>query len=66
MHFVCVFIAPNTRKHSQRRLKVPREHEDNSYAKLFACFKVHETRQQSVLWEMRKWLIDLHATQLHT
>ena len=45
IHFVCVFLDPNTRKQFciciiyilLGRLKVPKEDEDNAYAKLFMC-----------------------------
>ena len=41
------------------RLKIPREDEDNAYAKLFACVGGQETHKQRVLWEMWKWRIGI-------
>ena len=55
-HFVCVFHASSFAyalfTFLSGRLKVPREIEDNAYAKLFASFGVQETSKQSVLREM--------------
>ena len=38
-------------------LKVPGEDADNAYAKLFAFVEGYETRKQSVLWGMWKWIV---------
>ena len=64
--FAC-FLPPNTHKQFcirivtflLGRLKVPREEEDNVYAKLFVCVGEQKTCQQSVLWEMWKWRIHM-------
>ena len=74
IHFVCVFLDPNTRKQFciciiyilLGRLKVPKEDEDNAYAKLFMCLGGggQETHQESELWEMWKWQIGKKAVYL--
>ena len=55
-HFVYVFHASSFAyalfTFLSGRVKVPREIEDNAYAKLFASFGVQETSKQSVLREM--------------
>lgn len=63
--FAC-FLPPNTYSLAHAlftfllgQLKVPREDEDNAYAKLFVCVGGQEKRQQSVLWEMWKWRIHM-------
>ena len=62
--FACLISCPPAHANSfayalftflSGRLKVPKEDEDNAYAKLFACVGGQETRKQSVLWEMWKW-----------
>ena len=59
INFICVFLASHANGFAYAlftflsgRLKVPKEDEDNAYAKLFACFGGQETRKQRVLWEM--------------